>query len=245
MKKHLVITILILLSCKLYAQKNRISIGLNSLFIYNAKINLNDSFADLKAKTIALYPTISYAREFKKIGISADFGFRNSKYDVNEFYDFPSDDYTTMNYRQMPYKSIYFSLSVFEKFKLNKYLVITSLNLPFEYIITNQTIINTKVTYKNTGIINQTIDNLTYSPSLKYGIMGKTGLYRSIYKGLYAGVEIGIGLMGESKFGSDKHATSRYINDVLQYEDVLIYKNEKNLTINLISQPTISVLYEF
>jgi len=228
------------------AQKNAISITMNHLR-YARSIVSNDTSEFLSSKSLQLLPSIGYARLLKKqIWIGLDLGYRNSKFkDINE-YNFANQQYKQTIVNSLPLKE-YFVCPSFSKIWYWEHLKLqTSLILPVEYVSKREQLTIQSFISKTTNDVVAEFESLTVWPKyFVFGIYLNSGLYFKILKRTYVGVQLGIGVMNETRFGSIyKYSTEREYGVVTSSSaNQITYKT--NFVGGIEIRPTISLNYEF
>ncbi|MCY7361137.1 MAG: hypothetical protein LH629_03570, partial [Ignavibacteria bacterium] len=173
-------------------------------------------------------------------------GYRNSKYKEINNSNYANNSYTTRIENSLPYTSYFFCPSVFENYYLNKYLIISSLIIPIEYITKREQYYNTFHTDRNTHeVYFETYSTIKWPKILQYGIYFNTGFYRKIYKGLYIGSQLGIGLSFESRFGNGLNIYKQIENGIVTQNETYTTNYKKFNSGRLDLRPTLSLHYNF
>lgn len=242
MKKTIILLIALTGIClQADAQDSRLILRLNSFSGYKTTSTIYTS--KTTEKDIRILPSIGYAHTFKNnTGIAAEFGFTNAtaKGDVN-LVTFTG---TTTKKGARDYKSYYLGLSVFESFKLQKYVANIGLLLPLEFVKAQDGIYET-ITYENTTnerkkeLITQTLPG-----QLKSGLFLQASLYRQVLKKIYLGAEIGAGVAYTRTSGEQEQLTENYVNGAMTNSvasKITVKKNEYDLGL----RASVSVQYIF
>lgn len=194
------------------AQDSRLMLRLNSFSGYKTNKSIYTSTS--AEKDIRILPSIGYAHTFKNnTGIAAEFGFTNAtaKGDVN----LVTSTGTTTKKGARDYKSYYIGLSVYESFKLKKYVGNIGLLLPLEFVKPQDGVYET-ITYENsTQERKKELITETLPKQLKSGLYLQASLYRQVFKKIYLGAELGAGVAFTRTSGEQEQLTENYVNGVM------------------------------
>lgn len=245
MPKFGVLAILVLNSLVCHAQKNRLSVTTNNLTYFNANQVRNNPPNSMKTHYLYTMPVLGYNRLLTdRMGLTFKLGYLNSNVETNENGEL--DTYSWNSTVKLSNLRYHFEVGIFEQFKLSNFLFTVSADLPVTYVVKennfyqqeNQFFYDPEVTY------NRIYDNL-YAKSLLVGIFMTGNISHKIYKNLYGGVELGIGIQGRIQFGKATLTERIQSNQGISYENIMVIDYNKFRKAELAIRPAISIFYAF
>lgn len=242
MNKRIAFSLAIISICtQAIAQDSRLMLRLNSFSGYKTTNSINTYKA--VTKDIRTLPSFGYARTFSNnIGLGAEFGFTNSiaKTDLNQTTSL--GPVTKKNSRD--YRSYYIGLTVYETFKLKKYIANVGVLLPLEFVKPQSGVFETNTVENTTNDKKKELITETLPKQLKTGLYLQASLYRQLVKKLYLGAEIGAGLSYIRTTGEQEQITENYVNGVMT-SSLTSRFNVKQNTYDLGLKGTVSIQYIF
>ncbi len=228
------------------AQTNTINFTMNHLR-YAHSIVSNDTSEHMSSKSLQLLPSIGYARLLKKkVWFGVELGYRNSKYkDINE-YNYANQQYKQTVVNSLPLREYFICPSVSKVWYWEHLKMQSSIILPVEYVTKREQLTIQSFISKTTNDVVAEFESLTVWPKyFVFGIYLNCGLYFKILKRTYVGVQLGIGIINETRFGSIyKYITEKEYGVVTSSSaNRITYK--ANFVGGIDIRPTISLNYEF
>ena len=244
MKKSTLLIILIILSLTSNAQKNWVSVRLHDLQIHH--ITTTDPTYDLSNKSWLLLPAVGYYRLIGDTwGVGCEAGYALSKTDYDNTITFLPSNNITIEYYGSRTKQYYFCPSLFEMFAWKRYRFTTSLALPVTYAtdITleqrrDETYRADLSTYGRNNVVT------AYPDQLSIGIFCNLGVQRKLFKGLYCGPQIGIGLFYNTSDGDQQQTIT--VSDQKEIKTVtIVTTHTQNTDMKFDIRQAFSISYNF
>ena len=241
--KYLILCIFSLFVITANAQNNIANVFFQgSLSLKGNQINDIGETFQKKNKSGGL-PQFQYIHFIKKeFGIGGLLSYQQSKYNESNFRNFNG----SFKNQIATYKQNYllFGVSIHERTTFNKYTILNSIEIPFEYYY------HTRIDASQYYYYNKT-DPIPYDSIIEHTILRKnitTGLhynlkiYRKLYKGLNAHVGINSGIDCEIPFGNSSH----YVYDpTANIVTTITYNTKKSYNIKFGIQPLFGLSYFF
>ena len=201
-----IIAILIFKPLLVVSQNHSLRLGLKSLYFANENIEETGDIQSMKSfRNFSPEPYIGYSIKLRnKMWLGIDIGYnkytvkRTSRTETNSSIN---DRITQYNFE---YSYLAFSIEEFFKFR-DKYLFGVGLRLPIRYFnkrIDEQTSLTTFINQSNDPIENYS--DVKWPKILRTGIFVQPSLSRIIFKELYVGFRLNLGILVEKRFGESE-----------------------------------------
>lgn len=233
-------------SLQSFAQDSRITFRVNNFHRSASDTKVENATAKSTGKGIQTVfgTSVGYAHTFKnKVGVGAEFGIgtRIDKGDGTVTY---TSQTTYADNSKRAFASYYIGLHVYESFKFKNYIGNIGLVVPIELVTKNKYTSESSTKDNSQNTTQTTVREETIPKQLTTGLFVQPAIYRKVYKKIYAGAELGIGIVNTRTSGTTTNSEKKYANGVL----IDANKTETTGTYSyaqLTTRATISVQYIF
>lgn len=230
------------------AQKNRVSVSLNTFTFTRVKIDVFDTL-DNKLATelftqVRILPSIGYYRVLKnKLGVGCEIGYQQSKYTRIRSQDVMNNMQKDEHYD--PSNIVYLCPSIFESYFIKKYQIISSISLPFQVQSRQKSSFTQTFTDKINGTEQVFKSINTFPASYTFGAYINLGLSRKIFKSTYLGAQIGIGISMNTMVGKGSRYSSESLNGIIVEESLIDQYFDQNIRGGANFRPIIFIHHNF
>ncbi len=225
-----------------YAQKNIIALILNDWGRSNFRNTLLDTDVQdiTTTKATLILPSFGYSRTIGPnwgVGIEMGYVIQHSSFDY-----IAGDNTRTSKLNDRRYFKEYFVCpSVFERINIEKYTFNFSINIPMRFFSDYKAeAYSEQLSLPSRQLQGWSLKKTKYPDVTQIGVFANAGIQRKIFKGLYGGPLLGIGIIQTSTHGLSQTITT-FSNDPEQSTMTLENKISSDFDI----RPTISLCYYF
>ncbi len=218
--------------------------SLNSLLFFNQSVSSLDSTNFGNQKSIQLFPAFGYSKELNRLWLGCELAYKQVKYNVYSSSTASVLPFVRTETNSLPTTSIYFAPYLLRSFASENLRFNIGIELPLEYFLKREQILNSWETDKvsqNTYLEKKT--QRLYPKILNWAAYMQLGIYRKLYRGLYFGAEMGVGITNEIYFGNRIDTYQEMENGITTINRETIIKYERNISGSLNFRPTLSLQY--
>ena len=249
MNKYFLLLFFYYLFGRLFSQNNEIGVSLLAFSSINTNnIQQDTLFRERQNSIINLQPVLTYNYiNLKGLDFNIQLGYF---YIARNLKDGKTNDKLFVYYNRNKHlqKSVYIKLGIAKRFTKDRILLITGINIPFEYCYFKEDHNYTDAyTIKNDTLVARSELYDKYAPEYTTGINLQQSVYYSLSKHILIGIDLNLGLRALITHGvrNRKENTINYQNPGTNYslDEYATYKY--SLQTNLYFQPSLSIKYNF
>lgn len=241
--------IILLFTCMVLqaqSQKKIVTISFQE-FYKNKQNSLEDStnttfFQKSFGNTLPYFQYIHFINN--ELGFGIQFSYQRTRYHNIRKFATPTPNYYGYDESTNKQDGFTLGLSIHEKMKLNKYIILNAIKIPFEYYTKSQQQSNRYNYYASSPLVQYSMfkSKIIGRPAFITGIYYQLSIHRKIYNKFHASAGFNAGFDYLRYFGSTIKTDIDFTNNITY---VAQYKTFKTYQINVLLKPSFGLSYFF